>query len=179
MVEWTKDPLSVAIVGSLVAAGTWLGLELVMMPVGNQLRLQLITDARAYAASVGKPVLNVGCCGIGVGGIPQDDPRVRSAGDVNVDLRHEGVSFIDGTVHMQGSIYELPFSDRQFGAVIAAHILEHLDDPDRALAELNRVADRAFILVPDWWLPSAWLFPDHRWVYFQGKVGGPRLRIRP
>ena len=46
---------------------------------------------------------------------------------------------IDGQF-LQGNIYTLPFKDRTFDVVIATEILEHLDEPERGLAEIERVS---------------------------------------
>ncbi len=46
-----------------------------------------------------------------------------------------------GNVEFQcGSIYELPFSDESFDAVFAHAVLEHLNQPAKALSEMYRVA---------------------------------------
>jgi ubiquinone/menaquinone biosynthesis C-methylase UbiE len=48
-----------------------------------------------------------------------------------------------------GSVYELPFNDNEFGTVTAFEVLEHLEDPCLALAEIKRVCNnRAYITVP-------------------------------
>jgi Methyltransferase domain len=50
-----------------------------------------------------------------------------------------------------GSVHEMAmFTDGQFDAVIASHVLEHLPEPylDRALAEIARVGDFALIYLP-------------------------------
>ena len=39
----------------------------------------------------------------------------------------------------QGSVYQLPFEDRQFDAVFSHAVLEHLSDPAVAIAEFRRV----------------------------------------
>jgi ubiquinone/menaquinone biosynthesis C-methylase UbiE len=50
---------------------------------------------------------------------------------------------------LQSSIYELPFADRAFPLVLCTDLLEHLDDPDRAVRELARVSSRhVLITVP-------------------------------
>lgn len=44
------------------------------------------------------------------------------------------------------SIYELPFPDDAFDLVLCLEVLEHLDQPERGLAELARVARRDVVL---------------------------------
>jgi 2-polyprenyl-3-methyl-5-hydroxy-6-metoxy-1,4-benzoquinol methylase len=44
------------------------------------------------------------------------------------------------------TIYELPYADKSFDMVICMEVLEHLEHPDRALAELARVAGRWLLL---------------------------------
>jgi ubiquinone/menaquinone biosynthesis C-methylase UbiE len=45
-----------------------------------------------------------------------------------------------------GSAYELPFPDESFDLVCAIEVLEHLERPRDALAEMRRVAGRALLL---------------------------------
>lgn len=44
------------------------------------------------------------------------------------------------------SAYDLPFEDRSFDLVCAIEVLEHLERPHDALAEMSRVAGRALLL---------------------------------
>ena len=44
------------------------------------------------------------------------------------------------------SIYEIPLEDNSYELVIASEVLEHLDDPSRALRELERISSR-YVLV--------------------------------
>lgn len=79
-------------------------------------------------------------------------------GDVNCDLAADGsggVTFCN--------VQKLPYPDKYFGAVIASHVLEHVENPAAALSEMQRVADEVFIIVPAWWAPHTWLHPGHRW----------------
>jgi 2-polyprenyl-3-methyl-5-hydroxy-6-metoxy-1,4-benzoquinol methylase len=46
----------------------------------------------------------------------------------------------------EGSIYELPWPDAEFDLVLCTEVLEHLEEPDKALAGLRRVARDAVIL---------------------------------
>lgn len=47
---------------------------------------------------------------------------------------------------VRGDSFRLPFADRSFDCVIAAEILEHLSEDDRALAEVRRVLKPSGIL---------------------------------
>lgn len=59
----------------------------------------------------------------------------------------EGYSIADGYTFVTGSVECIPFSDNAFDTVVCAHVLEHVQDLDRALAELLRVAKGRLILV--------------------------------
>jgi SAM-dependent methyltransferase len=63
-----------------------------------------------------------------------------------------------------GDAERLPFGDRSFDFVICSHVLEHLEHPERAIAELQRVAPRGYIETPS----AAWEqvagLPFHRWM---------------
>ncbi|MBP1157465.1 MULTISPECIES: class I SAM-dependent methyltransferase [unclassified Paenibacillus] len=62
---------------------------------------------------------------------------------VTVDEANKRFPHLDIT---QGSIYELPFEDNAFDLVIACEVLEHLENPQRALDEIIRVSNK-YILV--------------------------------
>ena len=95
----------------------------------------LFEKARAYCASVNKPLLN-----IGAGNNP------AQIGDINVDIFPTEESILPN--YQQASADSLPFPDKTFGAATAFHVVEHLDDPKAALSEMNRVADRTYVSVP-------------------------------
>ncbi|MDQ0463120.1 SAM-dependent methyltransferase [Caulobacter ginsengisoli] len=59
----------------------------------------------------------------------------------------------------QGDSYALPFEDASFDGVVMADVIEHLDDPDRAVAEMARVVrDDGVVLVttPHWRSDRVW-----------------------
>jgi ubiquinone/menaquinone biosynthesis C-methylase UbiE len=123
---------------------------------------------RALSRRLGKPFLNVGA------GTRRSSFRAAllgpaTYGDVNVDIAAETDHQGPGTV-THGSIYNLDFPDKHFGVALAAHVLEHLERPDDALRELERVADQVVIVTPRWWAPHTWLHPGHRW--FISSTGG-------
>jgi len=51
-----------------------------------------------------------------------------------------------GAQFFQTSIYELPFQDNSFDLVLALEILEHLEFPEKAIEELNRVSKQWVII---------------------------------
>jgi SAM-dependent methyltransferase len=56
----------------------------------------------------------------------------------------------------------LPFKDKVFDYVIAAHVLEHTPHPEKFLAELQRVARAGFIETPDAFMERINPYKDHR-----------------
>jgi ubiquinone/menaquinone biosynthesis C-methylase UbiE len=47
---------------------------------------------------------------------------------------------------VRGSVFRMPFDDAAFDLVLCLEVLEHLEDPAAALAELRRVARRAVVV---------------------------------
>jgi len=56
----------------------------------------------------------------------------------------------------------LPFKDKAFDYVIAAHVLEHTAFPEKFLQELERVASAGFIETPDAFMERINPYKDHR-----------------
>lgn len=56
----------------------------------------------------------------------------------------------------------LPFKDKSFDFVIAAHVLEHTSYPEKFLAELQRVAHAGYIETPDAFMERINPYKDHR-----------------
>jgi SAM-dependent methyltransferase len=56
----------------------------------------------------------------------------------------------------------LPFKDKSFDYVIAAHVLEHTPNPEKFLAELQRVAHGGYIETPDAFMERINPYHDHR-----------------
>ena len=75
----------------------------------------------------------------------------------HIGERLEGIEYMDEALkfakrlHPQvkikkGNIYELPYAANSFDLVICNEVLEHLDDPKKALNELKRVTKKYLIL---------------------------------
>lgn len=61
-----------------------------------------------------------------------------------------------------GFAENLPFKDQSFDFVIAAHVLEHSKNPEKFIAELQRVGKAGYIEVPDAFLERVNPYRDHR-----------------
>lgn len=105
------------------------------------------TDMLAETAP--RTVLDAGCGeGYATDFMARRLPEVTFTG---VDLSADAVAFASqnfgrSATYRQGSLYALPFEDGAFDAVVCSEVLEHLDKPDEALAELARVARHHVLL---------------------------------
>lgn len=104
---------------------------------------------RLAAMLVGKTVLDVGC---GTGFLVQNLSQMKPGHDwTGVDfIVEEGTRYRPAHIKFQQAHIEaLPFADRTFDTVICTHVLEHILDLRRAIAELRRVtAQRLILIVP-------------------------------
>lgn len=88
-------------------------------------------------------------------------PRLPLAGTQFVDISAPALAKLQahGADALLGSISQLPFADASFDFICALDVIEHVDDDQRALAELARVAAPAATLLlsvplhPQWWTP--------------------------
>jgi SAM-dependent methyltransferase len=60
-------------------------------------------------------------------------------------------------------LVDLPFRDRAFDYAICSHVLEHVVDPARSLAELMRVSKRGYVEVPYVGYQKIHDFETHLW----------------
>ncbi len=71
----------------------------------------------------------------------------------NIGKRLEGLEYSKDAISLgkqlypdikitQGSIYELPYKDNSFDLVLCTEVLEHLEEPEKALKELERVSKK-------------------------------------
>jgi len=73
----------------------------------------------------------------------------------------------------------LPFRDKSFDYVIAFHVLEHSEQPEMFLSELQRVASAGYIETPSFWSERVLPFTVHRSEVAAIDDGrGPMLIIR-
>jgi ubiquinone/menaquinone biosynthesis C-methylase UbiE len=107
----------------------------------------------------GSSVLDVGC-GAGevcveLGGLVGPEGRVCGVdlSEAMVEAARVAARNAGASIELRvASAYSLPFDDTSFDAVRAERVFQHLDDPDRALAEMQRVAKpggRILVMDPD------------------------------
>ena len=69
------------------------------------------------------------------------------AADVNTWALGQSIAVAIFTLHVASNAEELPFGDDSFGVVIIKHVLEHLEHPEVAIAELGRVTSLGGVLI--------------------------------
>jgi SAM-dependent methyltransferase/uncharacterized protein YbaR (Trm112 family) len=100
---------------------------------------------------------------VGAGASPNLRSNVLCEKFVSDSLERGGQPVRHDRPLVVGDAQRLPFKDKAFDFVICSHLLEHVDDPTAAIAELQRVASRGYIETPaaNWEKVSG--FPFHRW----------------
>jgi len=128
--------------------------------------------ASACALQKGKPLF--------IAGGPWGTKQIRhwlkvpahGSGDVCLDIERCAIG--NHPCGVIASVTHIPFSDKSFGAAFASHLLEHLPDIDyaeKALSELNRVAEAVFIAYPSMQSIAGWIHRDHHlWIWQDGNM---------
>jgi SAM-dependent methyltransferase len=101
--------------------------------------------------------------------------RVEEEGRVSTENPSSSV-VRDGRPFVVGDLEALPFVDQSFDFVYASHVIEHVTEPERALAELARVAPRGYLECPRAWFEFIDASPFHRWLI---DVVAGELQFRP
>ncbi|MEA3421916.1 MAG: class I SAM-dependent methyltransferase, partial [Acidobacteriota bacterium] len=66
------------------------------------------------------------------------------------DIERTGHVKMDTRPFVIGTLEFLPFKDKSFDLVICSQVLEHVDNPLRALEEIKRVGKSAYVVTPSW-----------------------------
>jgi SAM-dependent methyltransferase len=138
---------------------TYIGGNWIINQIYNGMENNYVAEqARKYARMRGKPVLDFGC-----GASPR--------GDYNVDIvPRPAKNFI---LIQSFDKPKLPFPDKFFGAALCLHVLEHTNNPEHTLKELERVAERVYVVTPNPLFWRTWLHLDHKWIFLTREVYFP------
>lgn len=98
---------------------------------------------------------------VGAGGNPYPRANVLLDAMESTVERNEQ-QLINDRPLVLGLCEELPFKDKVFDYVIASHVLEHTDDPEKFLSELMRVGKAGYIETPEGWFEKMCPFTYHR-----------------
>jgi len=127
-----------AFVGALVVSQVCVGVY------QTASRVSLYHEARDEADRRGKPLLVVGGP-YGGGAIRRAfHLKAHGFGDVCTDI--DPIACKGAPQVVTADITDLPFEDKEFGAVFVGHVFRHLGPEDKALAkqEVSRVADSVY-----------------------------------
>jgi SAM-dependent methyltransferase len=107
----------------------------------------------------GDSVADVGC---GTGALLS---RIKAARKLDrmtgVDFVIDDASRLDGIEYVAAKVEELPFADGEFDSVICTHVIEHVLEYHKAIAELRRVAKKKLIIVVPRERESRYAFNPH------------------
>lgn len=95
-----------------------------------------------------KKILDVGCGeGITLKKLEERKIGEKNEGIDNLDEAIKIAAKIYPTLNIKkGDIYNMEYKDNSFDVVLCTEVLEHLDDPERAMKELIRVSSKYLIL---------------------------------
>jgi SAM-dependent methyltransferase len=125
----------------------------------------LTVDFSTFPVGPGDRVLDMGCGGgrhafalarrgADVIALDMDAAELKDVAGMFDGLRVEGeIAPGTSTAAVRGTAYSLPFADATFDRIVAAEVLEHLPDDERAMGELARVLKPGGLIavtVPRW-----------------------------
>lgn len=102
---------------------------------------------------------------IGSGNNPHPRADILCDKFLDNDLHRQGHALAtDGRILIQADIENLPFKDKTVDFVIASHILEHVDNPEKAAREISRVGKRGYVETPSAQIELIFRRPEHKWL---------------
>jgi uncharacterized protein YbaR (Trm112 family)/SAM-dependent methyltransferase len=110
---------------------------------------------------------------VGAGGNPYPRANVMLDAMETTIERNEQNLITDRSLVL-GLCEELPFKNKIFDFIIASHVLEHSDNPEKFLSELMRVGKSGYIETPEGWFEKMCAFTYHR---LEVSADGDRLLI--
>lgn len=84
-----------------------------------------------------------------------EDDKQRASGSIIFDKRK---------LFVKTDVENLPFKDKAFDFVFCSHLLEHVENPAKAIKEITRVGKRGYLEVPRAFLDFLEPFSSHLWL---------------
>jgi 2-polyprenyl-3-methyl-5-hydroxy-6-metoxy-1,4-benzoquinol methylase len=106
--------------------------------------------------------------------LPELSRRARILDAVDLHEERAGVAQMLETLGIQanlraGDIYDLPYGEGEFNAVVCLSVLEHLTDLDPACAEIGRVLARDGVAVIGFPVANAFTSALFRWLGYEAR----------
>lgn len=97
-----------------------------------------------FEQSNAQTLADIGCAeGFVVRHLQSLHPGIRHVGiDIDVAALRRGKQLSPNSRSQQATIYHIPYQSRAFDLVLCLEVLEHLDNPEKAIAELKRITNR-------------------------------------
>jgi SAM-dependent methyltransferase len=102
-----------------------------------------------------------------VGGGHRPHPRANVVVDKFTDSnfhRSGDLKILKNQTFLEADGENLPFKDKEFDYVICSHVLEHVENPEKFLAEQFRVAKRGYIETPSLIGEVLYARESHKWI---------------
>ena len=96
------------------------------------------------ALDCGKTVLDAGC---GRGFLVDKLRKNYETTGCDVVIDEEMTARFPDVKFVKSKLEDLPFEDNQFDTVICTHVLEHVLDPQKTIAELRRVTKKQLVII--------------------------------
>ena len=119
----------------------------------NPIQKFLIKNFYSSLISLAKPlkaetVLDAGCGeGFTMDKLLKNDVGKKIEGiEYTKDAIDFGKKLFPNLVFKQGSVYDLPYKNNSFDLVVCTEVLEHLEDPSKALREMLRISKKYLVI---------------------------------
>jgi SAM-dependent methyltransferase len=102
-----------------------------------------------------------------VGGGHRPHPRANVVVDkyTNSNFHRSGdLKVLKNQIFLEADGESLPFEDKEFDYVICSHVLEHVENPEKFLAEQFRVAKRGYMETPSLLGEALYARESHKWI---------------
>lgn len=72
-------------------------------------------------------------------------------------------------IFVDSNVIKLPFKNKKFDFSFCSHLLEHVEDPEKAIKEIVRISKSGYIEIPNGIIESVQPFVSHIWFVYRNK----------